>query len=172
MRQMHSRRPQEKRSQNQAAQVHETAAAVGAYGRGMSASSLCMFVRGRSLSVADAQFVLVHQQVMIRRHSDLFARCRAICCDSVATDGTKRDCKNGLWFGTNARGDISHTTFNRCFEASGDSVSAVRSALHRPCGTGSTERHQDLGLGLSDSRLTKDATAVAGTRVRRQPRKG
>ncbi len=59
----------------------------------MSASSLCILVRSRSWSFADAQFVLVHQQVMICRHSGLFARCRIICCDSVATDRTKRDTK-------------------------------------------------------------------------------
>jgi hypothetical protein len=62
---MHSRRPQEKRSQNQAAQVHETAAAVGAYGRGMSASSLCMSIHGDSPSFADVRFVLETQAFII-----------------------------------------------------------------------------------------------------------
>ena len=92
MRQKHSRQPQEKRSQNRAGQVHEAAVAVGACGRGRSASSLCMFVRGSLWLFADAHFVLVHQQVMIFCHSGLFADCRKICCDSVATDG-KRDRK-------------------------------------------------------------------------------
>ena len=93
MRQKHSRRPQEKRSQNRPAQVHETAVAVGAYGRGRSASSLCMLVRGKSWSFAGVQFVLVQQRVIIFRHSAVFAQCRAICCDGVATDETKRDRK-------------------------------------------------------------------------------
>src|SRR5512139_1011179 len=75
------------------AQVHGKAGAAPAYAREMFASSLCILVRSKSWSFADAQFELAHQQVMICRHSGLFARCRAICCDSVATDRTKRDAK-------------------------------------------------------------------------------
>lgn len=56
-------------------------------------ASLCMLVRDRPWSFADAQFVLVHQHVMICGRSGPFACYRAICCDSVATDGTRRDRK-------------------------------------------------------------------------------
>lgn len=63
-----------------------------------------MLVRGKSWPFAGVQFVLVHQRVMICPHSEPFAQCRAICCDSVATGGTKRDRKmaggSGLTRGT------------------------------------------------------------------------
>ena len=52
-----------------------------------------MLVRGKSWPFAGVQFVLVHQRVMICPHSEPFAQCHAICCDSVATGGTKRDRK-------------------------------------------------------------------------------
>ena len=81
------------------AQVHETAVAVGAYGRGRSASSLCILVRGKSWSFAGVQFVLVHQRVM---HFSSFGRVRPVprnllrrCCDGRKKTRQEMACGSG-----------------------------------------------------------------------------
>jgi hypothetical protein len=52
--------------------------AGGAYGQGMSSSSLCISVRGSSLSFADVLFVLVAQELIIPQNSVLFAESRVV----------------------------------------------------------------------------------------------
>jgi hypothetical protein len=78
-------------------------------------ASPCIFVRGSSLSFAGVHFVLAEQWVIILHRSGLFADCRQICCDSVATDRTKEGWEDGLWLGTDARRRFAHTSFNRSF---------------------------------------------------------
>ena len=63
----------------------------------MFASSLCIFVCDGSWSFAVVQFVLEHQRVMICGRSGPFARCRAICCDSVATALRRQTRRDRKW---------------------------------------------------------------------------
>jgi hypothetical protein len=143
-----------------------------AYGQATSASSLCMLVRDRPWSFADAQFVLVHQRVMICGRSDRFACYRAICCDSVAMvlRRTEQDeTGNGLWLWTNARSDFPDDALNRGPTTGRSGVPGTRSTLHWSGSTGGAEWHKDLGPGLPNPQLRKDATTVAGVCLRCGP---
>src|SRR5262249_23074226 len=83
----------------------------------------------------------------------------------------KRGVANGLWLGTDAGNGIAHASFDRRLAAGGGSVSGLRSALHRAGGAGGAKRHQDLGLGISDSGRGKGAAGFARPRGRCEPGK-
>src|SRR5262249_39609710 len=78
----------------------------------------------------------------------------------------KRGVANGLWLGTDAGNGIAHASFDRGLAAGGDSVSGFRPALHRAGGAGGAKRHQDLGLGISDSGRGKSAAGFPPARGR------
>jgi hypothetical protein len=52
---------------------------------------------------AECIFCWQNKGLLFHHVRDRFAECRQICCDSVATAGTKEGRKNGLWLGTDTR---------------------------------------------------------------------